>query len=270
MDLELLIASVLISLLGLPHGALDPIVAHRYGLFKQASGCLYFLLGYLVISALGLMFWYLSPLVSLVIFLGYSAIHFGRDWSKVTSFGGAPYGCLVIGLPAYFHPAEVQNIYQMITADLGADYVLIVNWIFIICGVTYLLMTLIAGSLRRLSRYAWLEIFSLTACAYLCSPLWYFVIFFCVLHSPRHLISELGSLTDSHRIKAIIVMVVITIITLGFVSLFGVQLRVELSALDTFTYQAIFIGLSVLTVPHMLLMEWVRYDTDQALIDAES
>jgi Brp/Blh family beta-carotene 15,15'-monooxygenase len=216
------------------------------------------------------MFWYLSPLVSLVIFLGYSAIHFGRDWSKITSFGGAPYGCLVIGLPACFHPVEIQSIYQMITADLGAGHVLTVNWIFIICVVTYLLMTLLVGSLRRLPHYAWLEALSLTACAYLCSPLWYFVIFFCILHSPRHLISELGSLTESHRIKAIIVMVVITIITLGFVALFGVQLRVELSTLETFTYQAIFIGLSVLTVPHMLLMEWVRYDTARALIDAES
>ena len=35
MDLSLVIASCLISLVGLPHGALDPMVATRYGLIRD-------------------------------------------------------------------------------------------------------------------------------------------------------------------------------------------------------------------------------------------
>ena len=259
MDLQLIIAAVLICTLGLPHGALDPVVAHRYGLFVRRSGFVYFILGYLTVCALGLGFWYVSPVIALMFFLGYSAVHFGRDWSAFTSMGGLPYGCLVIGLPVCFHPNEIQSIYQMITSQQGVEGALVVNWISMVFAVTYVLMTIVVQSIPRLRLYTWLELIVLTSCAYLCTPLWYFVIFFCALHSPRHLVAEFASLSESTRVKALIVMIIITLITLGFVILFGIQLRVGMSHLETFTYQAIFIGLAVLTVPHMLLMEWVRY-----------
>ena len=258
MDIELIIAAALITFLGLPHGALDPLVAYRHGLIGRTSHWVYFLIAYIGSCLLGLVFWSLSPVSALVLFLGYSAVHFGRDWSGSTSLGGSPYGCLVLGLPAIFHPAEIQDIYLMLTSEPSSANVLMLNRGFIVFGGGYLVMTILLGQLKSLARYAWLELIALASWAYLFIPLWYFVIFFCALHSPRHLIAEFGTLSRPYKVKAVAVMAVFTLITVGSIALFGAQLRVSLNEIETFTYQAIFIGLAVLTIPHMILMEWVR------------
>ena len=258
MDIELIIAATFITFLGLPHGALDPLVAYQHGLIGRASHWVYFLIAYIGSCLLGLLFWYLSPVSALVLFLSYSAVHFGRDWSGSTSLGGSPYGCLVLGLPAIFHPAEIQDIYLMLTSEPTSASVLMLNRGFLLFGGGYLVMTMLFRQFKSLTRYAWLELIALASCAYLCIPLWYFVIFFCALHSPRHLIAELGALSRPSKMKAVAVMTVFTLITVGCIALFGAQLRVSLNEIETFTYQAIFIGLAVLTIPHMFLMEWVR------------
>ena len=60
------------------------------------------------------------------------------------------------------------------------------------------------------------------------------------------------------RLKALVVMSIFTLITLVLVAEFRAQLKIQLYELEAFAYQAIFIGLSVLTIPHMCLLEWVR------------
>jgi Brp/Blh family beta-carotene 15,15'-monooxygenase len=94
--------------------------------------------------------------------------------------------------------------------------------------------------------------------AYVAEPLWYFVIFFCALHSPRHLASEYQRASARQRLIALGVMSFFTLVTVGVMLMIGERYYVELKSLEALTYQAIFIGLSVLTIPHMCLMEWTR------------
>lgn len=62
-------------IVGLPHGAVDHLLYSR-----QTSTALFvFICKYLLIVAIGFAFWYLFPLLSLVVFIGYSAFHFGES-----------------------------------------------------------------------------------------------------------------------------------------------------------------------------------------------
>ena len=65
MDLSLVLAACLISLVGLPHGALDPLVATRYGLIRDLRSTAWFLAIYTSIIGLVIGFWLLLPIVAL-------------------------------------------------------------------------------------------------------------------------------------------------------------------------------------------------------------
>ena len=58
---ELMIAAVAISVLGLPHGALDPWIAWRAKIFETPLGLLSFLAGYIALCLIGLGVWSIAP-----------------------------------------------------------------------------------------------------------------------------------------------------------------------------------------------------------------
>jgi beta-carotene 15,15'-dioxygenase len=248
MDLELLFASVLVCIFGLPHGALDPILAYRLRVFTTLRGGITFHIVYLLICGLGLRLWFYAPLTSLWVFIGYSALHFGRDWSAI-ALGGLPYGLLVLGSPMLFHGEEVRGIFEIIT--FGGD------GSSLVALMSFSPMTMLWVLIKRPVRASqlWSEVIGLLVLSYLLNPLTYFLLYFCGLHSPKHLFKEYLALHNSQRRVALGVMLVITSLTVVLVATFGFTVREEISSWDHFAYQSIFIGLAVLTVPHMLLIE---------------
>ena len=114
MDLSLILASCFISLVGLPHGALDPVVAHRCGLIHDLRSSAQFFAGYVIVVALVVLLWLQLPSASLLLFLLISCIHFGRDWKQKISFGGFAYGAFVLGLPAWTAPEQVEQIFSFL------------------------------------------------------------------------------------------------------------------------------------------------------------
>ena len=114
MDLSLILASCFISLVGLPHGALDPVVAHRCGLIHDLRSSVQFFAGYVIVVALVVLFWLQLPAASLLLFLLISCVHFGRDWKQKVSFGGFAYGAFVLGLPAWTAPEQVEQIFSFL------------------------------------------------------------------------------------------------------------------------------------------------------------
>ena len=66
MDLSLILASCFISLVGLPHGALDPVVAYRNGLINDWRSIIQFLVLYTGIVAAVVGLWILAPVLSLI------------------------------------------------------------------------------------------------------------------------------------------------------------------------------------------------------------
>ena len=174
MDLSVILAACLISLVGLPHGALDPVIAHRCGLFKNIAGAMSFFILYLGIAFAIIIFWILLPETALIGFLIVSAFHFGRDWRHKLSFGGFGYGAVVLGLPALLDPDSVSIIFEFLLFQDSAKFSITFLKLLGLTGITLIFYDINELSLLRIS-----EVCLLGLIAALLSPLWYFVLYFC-------------------------------------------------------------------------------------------
>ena len=256
MDLSLVVACFLIIIAGLPHGALDPVLAYRYRLYTNNQGAIRFHFLYLLISLIALGIWIFIPVISLACFLLYSIVHFGRDWSDELPYKGLAYGCIILGAPALFHQAQVDEIFKIITFNQSSLELVYFLQATVACG-----MALMLPSKSTLSSKLWLELIGLFCAAIILEPLWYFLIYFCFLHSPKHLMEEWRQLSRGQKKVAKKIVILITVATCllvsGIVYFFG-SVRMTTNEL---AYQAIFIGLATLTIPHMLLMGWIQSHT---------
>jgi len=251
MDLSLILASCLISLVGLPHGALDPVVASRCGLIRDFRSCLWFLAAYSAFVCLVIGFWMVLPSLALVLFLMISSLHFGRDWRQKISFGGFGYGAFLMGLPGWTYPQQVEQIFSFLIFQSAAGIPLLALQTLGLIGGLLLIL-----DRKRLSIFGFSELFALALCAVVLEPLWYFVVYFCGFHSPRHLVTEFRTMTKEMRFVAYIVMLLLTIITLGVAAVSGSHMEKYYESVDIVIYQVLFIGLAALTVPHICLLEW--------------
>lgn len=254
MDISLILAACLISLVGLPHGALDPVIAHRAGLIRSPWTAIQFTTLYLFIVGLVVAFWLFTPIIALILFLMISAVHFGRDWQRKIRWGGLGYGLLILGLPGLFHPHAVAEIFRFLLFD---EVPLVPLRVLQLMGIAGLL--LIISDFRQLTSLRMAEGVLLIATAWMIEPLWYFVVYFCGFHSPRHLIPEFLKLEPSHRITAFVVVLATTIATLALAAVVGSHVELRYENLNVLLFQLVFIGLAALTVPHMCLLEWVDY-----------
>jgi len=237
---------VLIAMLGAPHGALDPVVAARTGWLNQPIAWAAFLTGYLAMAGIYGALWWAYPIAGLISFLLLSAWHFGGDQSQASRLQRTAYGLWVLLLPIAFSPDETQALFEMLTMTA-------VSWPsqspWVALAAVAVVGVVQAPNAQRLE---WLVLGLLAA---VLSPLWYFVVFFCALHSPRHLIREFRSMDAGLRRIAPWVMLVTMIGTLllalalhRYVPSFGLDSQAGWVRMT-------FIGLAALTLPHMCLIE---------------
>ena len=242
----------LVTVLGLPHGALDPFVARAaFGLTDRA-GMAAFLSLYAALAGLVAVLWWLAPFEMLLLFLAISALHFSLDWRSAAPWplrillGGA-----VIVLPCLNHAAEVAEIFRLLADDTRTEGV--IGLLSAVAPAWALALT--AGSVWLLRRAAWAacEGIVLVAAGLLLPPLLFFVLYFCGLHSPRHLIDtaiELGFRSFAPVLRAALPATLATVAAAVFV-----YQQLELGAPSAALLKIVFIGLAALTVPHMLLIE---------------
>ncbi len=253
MDLGLALAMMLIALLGIPHGALDPVVAKRAGLMNSSMAGLGFYTFYTLIAAVFVGLWLWLPLPSLLVFLLISAQHFGRDWQGILRLGGFAYGAVILGLPAWLQAEAVHAIFEFLL--FGSEATVAVS---ALKGLGVIGLGLALIDIRRITVQRLAELGALTLCAWLLDPIWYFVVYFCGLHSPRHLAAEYQKLASHERAQALRVMAFITLLTLAGALIVGLWVQPTAMQLDALVIQITFIGLFALTIPHMALIEWER------------
>jgi hypothetical protein len=96
----------------------------------------------------------------------------------------------------------------------------------------------------------------------------FFAIYFCALHSVRHLRS--GFRAESRgRLTALIVVLYTAVPILGAVAVLLVSLSVgPIVAVDDRLLQVVFIGLAGLTVPHMILVGLESRRSTRSMVDA--
>ena len=252
---ELLAAAVLISLLGMPHGAFDVVWARKhFGVTGFKAWALFSLL-YVGLAAAVVGVWFLAPTFFLCAFLVLSALHFGADLEAgVSMIARGLYGGAVIVLPALSHGPELQRLLGLVAGPASAAWVapalgqMAAPWL----AATVLVCVLQA----RTSRRAAVELAALAALAVTAPPLWAFTAYFCAMHSPRHILRTLENLPGSAARNALALALWPTLAVLAVLALLGGLLRDR--PLQESVMQLVFVGLAALTLPHMVLLERAR------------
>lgn len=265
---------VLIVFTGIPHGALDHQVAKQTSrMHAQAFSPLQFYIRYITPMLLYGLCWLLFPTFSLYVFLWLSAFHFGEtdlpiaqnQFSLATMLLQTSYGLLVLSLLLILHLNEVLPILNQINI-FDASLILFLQsstavTYSIIMALLFFLITLIAfwqikqqplwPLLKRMSMMLGIvTISSLT----LSLPM-SFAIYFGVWHSMvsleniRQHLSVIKKLSWGALLIQCIPFTLFSLIGI-FILIFVFKLHQQL---DLFL-MGLFIGISILTLPHQKVM----------------
>lgn len=246
--------SFLILLLGIPHGALDHKVAEATGLVKNRFALFLFLLAYLLMSVCGFVLWIFFPSVSLLFFLVISAWHFGSDFSKFSSLKSFPIvpGIALLSTPFVFYQNDVAQIFSIFIEEDEAAIVSVVGryvaYIFIPLSGAF---AILRSNIPFESRLDF--IMTLIAGLFL-PPLMFLVVFFCLSHSLKHL-SELYVTLEFRTVKKFC-LTLLPLTLSSYILLGAIALNYEAIDLAALSLKSTIILLSVLTIPHMLLIEY--------------
>lgn len=252
--------AVAVTLLGLPHGALDFAVAKSLRLISSFNSALYFIVIYLAISAFSIALWISFPAVSLGLFLCVSIYHFSTDWRNTmpccARFGLAS---IIICGPAIIYSSTLLALFtSLFLTSGGAHWIIqgmqVIFWLGIIVWVYFIFELLKAN--RALDKLTIVECAALIVSSLTLSPLLHFALYFCFLHSPKHL-NDVGEELQLSVSKAIILSLPFVALTIVLAAILFNFFAVNDLNIDLLRW--IFIGLFGLTMSHMLLINlWHR------------
>lgn len=240
---------------GIPHGALDVELILHGGTAHSLSRA-GILAIYIILAVIAGAIWALSPLAAMFAFLCLSVVHFAEDW-KTSASGFLPVGIAasVITAPVIFNSKEMVAAFTSLVGDDQAK--LLVNLLILLTPVS-LLVTLVAITALLLDNRRDLAIRALLAvAAMLClKPVIAFTLFFCILHSPRHLAEAYRTALIrkiSHPLAIIVVVSFLAAAIAAMIFMVGPALTFSDTLMRT-----TFVTLSILTVPHMMAPRLAR------------
>lgn len=248
--LVLLVAGVVV--LGLPHGALDPLVAAQIWGSRPHFTMIRFLLVYIAVAAFCAAIWISIPTAALVGFLSISAYHFGSDWNgRSSAWGQSAFGIAIVTVPTLCKGPQVEEIYR----QLGASFVhqlVAVSQVLAVVAVAGALFAALPRSKFQSSNLV--EILTVVVGGLFLPPLLFFTCYFCLLHSPRHLMQTARTL-GLRGLQEIVRSAAPTVLATLLLAA-GLWRFLPSSVYSEKMIQLVFIGLAALTAPHMLLTEF--------------
>jgi len=266
---QLTVLALAVVIFGLPHGALD--LALVQGASRGSRSALLVAAAvYLVVSALVLLTWIAAPVAALCAFLAIAVIHFGLGDTE--NLRGPQRAVEVIArggfaaiAPLVFHPQTTRDLFALLVGpDSTATLDMVLSTARGPVGFLWI-AALIVAVVWRIVQHGpgWLpaiaELLLTTAVFALFHPLAAFLLYFCFVHSVRH-IADLGAArfpesAAQARCWLLIESLPFTIATvvLGAVAWFAFAHSI---GFDEAMMSVIFWGLSALTVPHMILTAW--------------
>ncbi len=292
---QLLILAVTVAMLGVPHGALDHLVARDLYKARFPRRWLpFFLALYIGLAAIVMLGWWLAAPAMLVLFLLASALHFGLGdasyvtypvalaWLEVLLMGAMP-----IFIPWIIFPQEVAMLFGWLANNpaerwlqplsLRFNTVLAILTIAAFFAVRFFREAASRGSSTSEARSEHtrflLEFFATASLFATIPPLLAFTWYFCGLHAPRHLLS-LAERLHGARTRApwpALTWVLVQSLPLTLITLIGAVFGyVWLQSFDhqSALLRVVFWGLAALTFPHMLLT--AIWDRTATAIDNES
>lgn len=246
---ELLAAAVAVA--GLPHGALDAWIARRAGLWRSYRGAAVFHTAYVAAAGAIVVGWQAAPAIFLAAFLAISAWHFAGDWPLHVAVRPLA-GAALLAFPAWHWPGDVARIFMLLGGEDGETLAAMIASTGPLLAVALGAAMLVC---HRRAPTAVAELASLAVLAACVPPLFYFGVYFCGLHSPRHmrLMTADTDVFVRRRLWAIAALYTgsaLTCAAAAWVLLDGIG---SIAPADT-TLRVLFIGLAALTVPHMIVV----------------
>jgi Brp/Blh family beta-carotene 15,15'-monooxygenase len=252
---ELIIATAMILVLGVPHGALDLIFARQLHRVRTPLGWAAFGAAYAAFGLAVVGVWSVAPVTFLVCFLLISAVHFSGDPAVGTRIvSRVAYGGAVIFLPTLLHADAVSRLFTLLSGPQASDAV--TSWLSLAAAPWLAGLMVCAAFEARRSWQTGLELLAVGLLAVFAPPLIAFAIFFCAMHSGRHILRTIVYARPM-KLWSVLGTGIIPMALVLAGSILG-WLLLDGRAFDAKLVQLIFVGLAALTVPHMALVERVR------------
>lgn len=268
---------VVVALLGIPHGSLDHMVAFRLAGDRAGVRTVRrrFVRDYLLLMAAAGLVWLVAPPVALAGFLAVSVHHFGQSdlahlgltgrrrlavqWSR---------GLFLVALPLVVHLSTIAPLVERLGGGDPAEW----TWLAERSGLLAALLVgqhVVVGAIAArdiddigvLRREA-LSVAVLTALFVFADPLVGFAVYFGLWHSTAHLL-VLGNVLDgvSPTPMRPIAQLLRTarraapLTALSLAGLGAVVIALVVAGRGDAVLPAVFVAVSVLTVPHMVVVE---------------
>ena len=265
-----LICLLLILSIGISHGSLDNLKGKKLFQILGFNNFFIFYLSYTSITLLIIILWIIIPYISLIFFLMVASYHFGKEDTQFLITENSYYnqllfflkGSLIVFAPLYFHFDETISIFKLLLVDNEAFY----NFLNFVEANNILLYGVILSTLSNILLFIkkfelknftiFLDYFSIIIINFYFSPLIAFTIYFCFLHSIRHIISLMAELDNNDLKNGFKIFtkkaLPLTILTAIF-CLIGLYFLSNTYNFNSSILKIIFIGLASLTFPHILL-----------------
>lgn len=247
----LFIALGAIVLLGVPHGSLDVLFALRAYQLNSLMAWVVFLTAYLLVAMGIIVLWMLLPVWFFIGFLIFSALHFSDDLNTPNPvLTKLSYGAAVICLPSIVHGTALVGLYAVfVDASVAQRIVTVSQWL---CYPILFLMGLMLFN-RQIAIREKLDAYAVLAIMTLLPPILAFAVYFCLMHSARHLIRShafFGQLNARLFIMALVLPTLAVIIMAC-----GVWFFTNTRTFESDLIRLVFIGLAALTFPHAWVLK---------------
>lgn len=240
------------------HGAYDSVLGRNLWQPRYAGRWLLpFAASYLALATIVVVAWYVYAPAALVAFLLYSGVHFGMETetgrSPLQMASAVALGCLPIAAACSWQTGSVVPIFTTMLRGQGAVAARITTaaGTLLIPCILLSLVPMFQNGLQGIRRAA-LIVAELLLFRF-CPPVVAFAVFFCLLHTPEHLIETSRNATGvfsvermGHNLRAGMIPWLISLAAIAVAAWMG-QRTVQAGT------AMLFIALSALTVPHMAL-----------------
>ncbi len=263
----LFVCLFLILSIGISHGALDNYKANKLLTIYRIKNKAIFFVIYIFISALVIFIWSLFSTYTLLAFLFIASYHFGLEDTSFLHKGNSFLdqifylikGSLIVFAPLFFHFDETLKIFEtLMLSKAFITFLELEHWIINFCLFLSFVGYLYFVYKNKFEDFEvlFLDMISIIILNYIFSPIIAFTVYFCFLHSIRHIISLSNELNKNNFLNGTKVFIKkalpLTVITATLYLIATIFLS-KYYGLNDVIVKVIFIGLASLTFPHILL-----------------